>query len=219
MGIVVGSAVAPIYFCLTWNGCTAKGAITGAITGQIAAVITWLVTAQSLSGEITLESTGADYPMLAGNLVAIFLSAIITAGVSLMAPQNFDWAILKEIPVVEQDGSTIMDAEGEDSPQALNNAYKWTLLSGGGLSLIMVLVWPCLALIPGVFTKGYFYLWVSIAMIWGLLAGAACFLLPIWEARETIVDITMGVLMCKGRAPIKAAAASEKVVEATKTVA
>jgi len=41
-----------------------QGAIAGAILGQICAIIGWLVSAEALEGEITLASTGANYPML-----------------------------------------------------------------------------------------------------------------------------------------------------------
>lgn len=33
MGIVVGSAVPPIAFCITWNKISAAGAISGALSG------------------------------------------------------------------------------------------------------------------------------------------------------------------------------------------
>lgn len=41
--------------------------------------------------------------MLAGNVVAIGLSAVVCITVSLIRPQNFDWALMKEIPMVEHD--------------------------------------------------------------------------------------------------------------------
>lgn len=34
MGIVVGSAVPPIAFCITWNKISAAGAVSGALTGE-----------------------------------------------------------------------------------------------------------------------------------------------------------------------------------------
>jgi hypothetical protein len=49
--------------------------------------------------------------MLAGNVVAIALSAIVCIGVSMIKPQNFDWALMKEIPMVEHDEAAY-SAEG-----------------------------------------------------------------------------------------------------------
>lgn len=43
-----------------------QGAIAGAIIGQICAIIGWLVSAAELEGEVTIDSTGQNYPMLTG---------------------------------------------------------------------------------------------------------------------------------------------------------
>ncbi len=58
MGVIIGSAVIPIAYCLVWSKCTATAAITGAVSGLCLAVMSWLVTAKCLYGEITLTSTG-----------------------------------------------------------------------------------------------------------------------------------------------------------------
>lgn len=46
MGIVIGSAVVPIAFSITWAKCSTAGAVSGAISGLIAAVITWIAVAK-----------------------------------------------------------------------------------------------------------------------------------------------------------------------------
>ena len=103
MGVVIGSAVAPIAFSITWAKCSAAGAISGAISGLVGAVITWCVTAKALTGEVTIATLGGDYPMLAGNVVAIGLSALVCIVVSMIKPQNYEWAMMKEIPTLEAD--------------------------------------------------------------------------------------------------------------------
>lgn len=60
MGVLIGSAVIPIAYCLVWSKCTAVGAITGAVSGFCLAIMSWLVTAKCLEGELTLHSTGAE---------------------------------------------------------------------------------------------------------------------------------------------------------------
>lgn len=60
MGVVVGSAVPPIAFCITWNKISAAGAISGALTGLFGAIITWICTAKV--GLLTTVLTG-DRPM------------------------------------------------------------------------------------------------------------------------------------------------------------
>jgi hypothetical protein len=52
----------------------------------------------------------------------------------------------------------------------MEHAYKWILKWGGGLAFIIIIVWPCLALPAGVFSKGYFTFWVILSIIWGLVS-------------------------------------------------
>jgi len=154
MGIIIGSAVFPVAASLTWRNCSAAGAVIGAVVGQWCAIITWLVCAKGLYGEVTVATTGMDYPMLAGNLVALFFSAMITAAVSWMYPQDFDWALLKEIPMVDQDPNEDIMA-GEDSPEELTKALHAVWWWGGVLTLVLIIIWPCLALPIKVFNKTY----------------------------------------------------------------
>ena len=51
-------------------------------------VMTWLIVAAKLNnGVLSLNTTGQDYPMLAGNLVALFLSMILCIILSYIFPQ------------------------------------------------------------------------------------------------------------------------------------
>ena len=59
MGVLIGSAVFPIAYCLCWAKCSATAAISGAFSGQFAAVIAWLVYTHVVEGPITVENTGA----------------------------------------------------------------------------------------------------------------------------------------------------------------
>ena len=102
MGVCVGSAVVPIAFSITWKKCSATAAIAGAIGGLIGSVITWMCTAKGLYGAVTVDTLGSDYAMLAGNLVAICLSGIICVVVTLIKPDDYDWALMAEIPLGAQ---------------------------------------------------------------------------------------------------------------------
>lgn len=52
----------------------------------------------------------------------------------------------------------------------MDKAYKIMLWVGWGLSFVLVVAWPLLALIAGVFSKGYFGFWVILSIIWGFIA-------------------------------------------------
>lgn len=97
MGLLIGGAVFPAAFAITWRGQSAAGAIAGAIGGLIVGIAAWLAVAQVYFGEITIASTGTEYATLAGNLAAVMSGLILTVGISLLKPQNFDWEITRSI--------------------------------------------------------------------------------------------------------------------------
>uniref|UniRef100_A0A383W3Q7 Urea active transporter n=1 Tax=Tetradesmus obliquus TaxID=3088 RepID=A0A383W3Q7_TETOB len=191
MGIMIGSAVMPIAFSITWKNCSAAGAVTGAIGGLIGAIITWIAVAKSMTGVLTIDSLGGDFPMLAGNVVAIGFSGLLCVVISLLKPQNYDWALMKEIPTIEDDSNAMME---DTDTAALNRAIKWTWLTGGVLTLVLVVAWPLLALPAGVFSKAYFTMWIVIALTWGFAAMCVCLFMPWWESRRHIKKIFKGVI-------------------------
>ncbi|KAG2450802.1 hypothetical protein HYH02_004639 [Chlamydomonas schloesseri] len=193
MGIVIGSAVFPIAACLTWAKCSAVAACTAAIVTTPLAIMTWLITAAKLNdGVITLDTTGQDYPMLAGNLVALFFSMLLCIILSYIWPQNFDWEELKKAPTVAAVEEQPHNSDDEDSPEALDRVIKFTWATGGTLTLVLLILWPILALPAKVFSEGYFTFWVIIAMIWGIVASVVCIVLPIWEAKSMILMVFTG---------------------------
>ncbi|GLC42950.1 hypothetical protein PLESTB_000288600 [Pleodorina starrii] len=194
MGIIIGSAVFPIAASLTWAKCSATAACVSAVVTTPLAIMTWLITAAKLNnGVLNLDTTGQDYPMLAGNLVALFFSMILCTVLSYIFPQDFDWAELRNIPVIECDpNSDPNNFEGEDSPEALNRVIRFTWASGGVLTLIFLILWPLLALPAGIFSEGYFTFWVMLAMVWGIVASAVCIMLPVIEASDVVVAVLRG---------------------------
>ncbi|KAA1472751.1 urea transporter [Dentipellis sp. KUC8613] len=92
MGVILGSAVAPIALCITWSRANKWGCIVGAIAGFFAGIIAWLVTTSTLNNSvINVTTSGGDYEMLAGNLASIGVGAIIATATSYMWPENFDF--------------------------------------------------------------------------------------------------------------------------------
>lgn len=97
MGLLIGGAVFPAAFAITWTGQSTAGAIAGPVAGLCAGITAWLVTANSLFGELTIASTGHEYSTLAGNMAAVFTGLIVTVLVSIVKPQNFDWEVTRSI--------------------------------------------------------------------------------------------------------------------------
>lgn len=76
MGVIISSAVIPATLTLMWAGFNWHAATFSPPLGLLCALIAWLVTAKKEGGDLTVASTGANNPMLAGNVVAL-LSPLI----------------------------------------------------------------------------------------------------------------------------------------------
>mmetsp|Transcript_5409 Transcript_5409/g.7772 ORF Transcript_5409/g.7772 Transcript_5409/m.7772 type:complete len:614 (-) Transcript_5409:602-2443(-) len=107
MGIMIGSAVIPLWNMMTWKKASGTGAVVAAWGGLVLAMIGWIVGAVVQSGKVTVASLGTNEVMLSGNLIAIFSSGIIHAIWSIFIdPQDYDFSELdKNINLVENDMS------------------------------------------------------------------------------------------------------------------
>lgn len=104
MGLLIGGAVFPTAFAITWRKQSKVAAISGCLSGLAAGLTAWLATAKSYYGEITVETTGMSYPTLAGNLAAIMTGLIVTTTITLIKPDSFDWETTRAINAVVTDG-------------------------------------------------------------------------------------------------------------------
>ncbi|CAG8982733.1 hypothetical protein HYALB_00001014 [Hymenoscyphus albidus] len=106
MGLLIGGAVFPAAFCVTWKKQSKYGAIAGCLGGLASGLTAWLVTAQKYYGEITIATTAGNYPTLAGNVSAVLMGLLITVAVSCAKPDDFDWEITRGInAVVSEEGT------------------------------------------------------------------------------------------------------------------
>lgn len=112
--LLIGGAVFPAAFAITWAGQSRVGAISGAISGLVAGLIAWLITAYQYFGEISVASTGEEYSTLAGNLAAIMTGLIVTVVISLIKPQNFDWEITRAINAIPLEEAVVAEAEQDE---------------------------------------------------------------------------------------------------------
>ncbi|KAL9070271.1 MAG: hypothetical protein Q9161_004964 [Pseudevernia consocians] len=127
MGLLIGGAVFPAAFAITWKGQTKAGALSGAVTGLCAGLIAWLVTAHQYYGSLSVSTTGMEYPTLAGNLAALITGLIITVAVSLAKPEPFDWDTTRSINApssliaTPSSGSIDKEENEKDNPNQNSN--------------------------------------------------------------------------------------------------
>jgi len=199
MGIISSPAVVPIAFCITWRKQSAVGAISGCIFGLIAGLACWLGTTKALYGDLNIETTGKNYPMLAGNLVSLISSGIVTIVISLAKPDNYDFTETKE--KLKQ----LTDDEDEN-PQnryhdpiefdedRLKKATRFAVISSVALTIALAIIWPLPMFFSGyIFSREFFTFWVAVSMIWALCATIAIAIYPVYESRAGIADLVRGI--------------------------
>jgi hypothetical protein len=193
MGIVIGSAVIPLWNMMTWKKASGTGAVIAAWSGLALAVTGWLSAAKIQSGEITVDTLGTNEVMLSGNLIAILSSgAIHWFWSTFIDPQDYDFAELdKHISLVEQDMRGLT-AEEQD-PVELANAERWIKRRGYVLTVLLILVWPFLSVPAGVFSRSYFAFWVLVAIGWGFGAALVITILPLSESADDINKVLSGL--------------------------
>ena len=226
MGIVIGSAVCPLWNMMVWKKASGTGAIIAAWAGLFLAIASWLIAAKVQSGVITVDSLGTNEVMLAGNLVAIISSGIIHfVWSTLIDPQDYDFSTLDaNISLVEQDLRGLT-AEEKD-PVILRRAERWIARRGYVLTVVLIFIWPLLSIPAGVFSRSYFAFWVLIAIGWAFGASLVITILPLVESADDINMVFGGIKNAiTGTTPDRpdleeqeaAEKAAEKVVEEEET--
>ena len=215
MGIVIGSAVIPLWNLMTWSKASGKGAVIAAWGGLILAVAGWLIAAQVQSGAITVATLGSNEVMLSGNLIAILSSGFIHYVYSkFIDPQDYDFSTLNDnIHLVEQDLRGL--TEDEINKDDIRRSKRWITRRGYLLTFVLILVWPILSVPAGVFTKDYFAFWVLVSIAWGFGAAIIISLLPLVESQDEIGKVFSG--MWNYIRGVEGTAHADDV-EATKTV-
>ena len=196
MGVVIGSAVIPLWNMMTWSKASGKGAIIAAWGGLVLALIGWLVGAQIQGKEITVATLGTNEVMLSGNLIAILSSGFIHYVYSkFIDPQDYDFTTLDaNIHLVEQDLSGL-GAEQQDKDE-LRRAKRWITRRGYLLTFVLIFVWPLLSIPAQIFSQSYFAFWVLVSIAWGFGAAITISFLPLFESQDEIGRVFSGMWNC-----------------------
>ena len=193
MGILVGSAVAPISFALLWSRTNRHAATSAALVGLITGILGWFLTAYYMFGEITIASTGSSIPLLVGNITSILVSIGITILGSLIRPEKFDFGLMRQRFVAADYKIRTMlrhDTDEEFLKRSLSHCKK----IGFSVTTFLVIVWPLFFFLSGlVLDEQAFHLWITLAITWILGAAGIIILLPMIEARHSIYGVIRGM--------------------------
>ena len=194
MGVLIGSAVAPISLAILWKNTNRYVATSAAIIGLVCGITTWLGYSFMTSGEVTLASTSDMFALLAGNLASILTSLAITVIGSLFRPENFNFSKLKhEIIVVDE--KIRKRLEKETNEKSLRNASRFSKQYGLTLTLILVVVWPIPLFFSNyVFTETVYTVWIWVAILWAAAAASMIWILPIIQSRVGIFHVMKNIV-------------------------
>ena len=194
MGVLIGSAVAPISLAILWKNTNRYVATSAAIIGLVCGITTWLGYSFMTSGEVTLASTSDMFALLAGNLASILTSLAITVIGSLFRPENFNFSKLKhEIIVVDE--KIRKRLEKETNEKSLRNASRFSKQYGLTLTLILVVVWPIPLFFSNyVFTETVYTVWIWVAILWAAAAASVIWILPIIQSRDGISHVVKNIV-------------------------
>lgn len=186
MGVLIGSAVAPISLSILWTKTNRYAATGGAVAGLIAGVSGWVISAVAIHGDISISSTGSTIPLLTGNILSIVVGLAVTIGGSLLSPERFDFRALKQkILVVDDRVRSMLERDTDEG--MLRRASSFCKKAGISIAVFLVILWPAPLYLSGhVFTVQSFTIWVWLAVIWAAGAAVTVVLLPLLEARNSI---------------------------------
>ncbi|KAF9875441.1 urea transporter [Colletotrichum karsti] len=211
MGVIISSAVLPATLTLLWAGQSWAAATFSPIIGFVLSMTAWLVTTKIKYGELSVESTGANTPMLAGNLTSLLAPVVFIPLLTFIPPfrpQNYDWqsmlnisqgddhdltdAANMDVENVPRERTETLSVDGDaDEKMKLDRAAKIARWLTVGVTLILLILWPMPLYGSGyVFSKPFFTGWVVVGITWLFASVIMVVFLPIFESRSTVVRTT-----------------------------
>lgn len=182
MGVIISSAVLPITLTLMWKRMNWHAAVFTPILGFAVSVGSWLGTAKADFGELSVASTGANNPMLVGNVVAL-LSPIVFISIFTLVfrPDNYDFESMKAIEL-DDDRDQLPPADSEIQCAAPHQITREELLAEAKsldkasliakslatfLTIALLVLWPMPMYGTGyIFSLKFFTGWVVVGIIW-----------------------------------------------------
>lgn len=211
MGVIVSSAVIPATLTLLWKRQNAIAATATPVLGLICSLTAWLVTAKKEGGGLSVPSTGANNPMLAGNVVALLSPLIFVPALTYgFGADNYDYESMKSICRGEDSGMaaealldlelvpgaiTWSEAEREEQSKLLRDS-KIAKATTVGMALALLVLWPMPLYGTGyIFSKPFFTGWVVVGIIWLFFSLCCVSLFPLWEGRYSMARIFKAVFV------------------------
>ncbi|GAM83132.1 hypothetical protein ANO11243_011180 [Dothideomycetidae sp. 11243] len=234
MGVIISGAVIPASLTLLWDRQSWAAATFSPPLALACSLSAWLGTTKTRYGSFSVETTGSNNPMLAGNVVALLSPMVFVPVLSFVfKTERYDWksmlAIRKgddsdlaseaHLDLENVPGEHTHSARDEESEMAqLHRASKIARGLCVFLTLALLVLWPMPMYGSGyVFSKHFFTGWIVVGIIWLFFSAFCVGLFPLWEGRKTSMrvcksiwrDVTGRGVSIKGRSPVEETSAHE----------
>jgi urea-proton symporter len=205
MGVIISSAVLPATLTLLWADQSWAAATFSPILGFVCSVTSWLVRTKVKYGDLTVNTTGSNDPMLVGNIVSLLAPVVFIPLLTYLPPfkpQKYDWESMRNIRKVDDHdiaNEAHMDLEripGEHRPASIDEEQEQIKLAKAAkiarwltvfLTLALLVLWPMPLFGSGyIFSKKFFTGWVVVGILWLFVSTVICVFLPLFESRSTI---------------------------------
>ncbi|KAF4556098.1 Sodium:solute symporter-like protein 1 [Elsinoe fawcettii] len=209
MGVIISGAVIPASLTLLWDGQSWAAATFSPPLALACSLTGWLVQA-SREGPLTVEVTGANNPMLVGNVVALLAPALFVPILSFVfKTEKYDWKSMAAIR--KGDDSDLAAAahldlelvpgehvqtsdEAKAEMEKLNKSAKIARIICVVLTLALLILWPMPLYGSGyVFSRPFFTGWIVVGLIWLFISTFCVGLYPLWEGRFTMMRTTRAI--------------------------
>ncbi|TFY79648.1 hypothetical protein EWM64_g4363 [Hericium alpestre] len=237
-GVALSPAVVPIGLTVTWSKLTRAGVFAGTIGGLILGMCSWMIGCWKIYGTINITNLALPYSAVCSGLTGLLFSGILTVGVSLINPDNYDfkgtraiaryddgpsakpipsdhaWEKEPSSPSIEKDGTSengadknkdrvsVIDvtadlAESQDKDTEMRKTMKAVFKRAAVYSVILTLIVMFIVPLPMffshyIFSEKFYAFWTTCTILWVLMSGAFCIVLPLWESRTEIAHILGG---------------------------
>jgi hypothetical protein len=202
MGVIISGAVIPASLSLLWDRQSWAAATFTPPLALTCSLIAWLVTAKKEGGDLSVISTGANNPMLAGNVVSLLTPLIFIPLLSLaFRTPKYDWLSMKAIrkaddhdlaaaahmdPELVLGATSQSDHEEEMEQRQLKRSAKIARTLTIFLTLALLILWPMPMYGSGyIFSKKFFTGWVAVGILWLFCSSMCVGVYPLWEGRHT----------------------------------
>lgn len=207
MGVIVSSAVLPASLTLLWKKQNKWAATLSPILGLACSISGWLGYTKAHYGTINVATSGANNPMLIGNVIALLSPCIFVPFFTFVfGADNYDYESMRAIrkaddhDIAEENHVDLELIPGEgahdeaEETRKLNRAAIVARIITVVMTLILLVLWPFpLYGTSYIFSKKFFTGWVVVGILWLMGSAFIVGLYPLWEGRSSMVH-TFGSL-------------------------